>query len=222
MIYLGINLAVMPISLGLCDDHHEIGQISVTPNHAYNEDLIIHLKSLCQINQLNLDQIQCVGITQGPGSYTGLRIGVTFAKTLCQIQQIPLYGFSTLEAFVFQYRTFDGLYLVVLPACKNEVNTALFGVKNLKINRLTPDLTCPISRIQEHLPQFTEKIYVIGDVPMPIPSPIQVISGKSLLGCTLAQMAKEQPYQNGDYKTVFPIYSHLPTLNSKYTKHPSQ
>lgn len=214
--FIGINLAVSPLSLGIFDDQIGSRHITVTPDYDFSENLMIELARFCKLNQTDLNDIQGFGIANGPGSYTGLRIAVTFAKTFCQIRQIPLWAFSTLESFAFQYRWFEGVYLMVLPACRGEYNTALFSINNQKIQRLTDDFTADTATILKNIHRMDGKIYIVGQCGPELKSAISEkdsliqINHSVLNGSTLAEMAymAKQADISDDYKTVFPKYSH--------------
>lgn len=216
---LGINLAVEPISVGLTRGQTPVALFSGCPGYSFSENLITEIDKIAYQNNQNLSDIQAIGIVNGPGSYTGLRISTTFAKTVCQLQSIPLYAFSTLEAFCYQYRFFDGTYLSVMPACRNEINAALLGVKNGTITRLTDDFTCLTDTLIKNIQPIQGKLYVIGVFNDIIKTALQAHSNlicvpTVLNGTTIAQMASDHIGHNkrGDYRKIIPCYSHQPQI----------
>lgn len=89
---------------------------------------------------LTVDAITEVVVGRGPGSFTGVRIGVASAKGLAHGLGVPLCGVSTLDAVAWRHGTRDGLVAVVGDAMRGEVYPALFRVEAEQVVRLTPDL----------------------------------------------------------------------------------
>jgi tRNA threonylcarbamoyladenosine biosynthesis protein TsaB len=218
--FLGLNLAVEPISIGLISSEKIIGNLSLCAGHSFSENLILEIDRFCAKNQVDIAQLQGIGIVNGPGSYTGLRVAVTFGKTFCQIKGLPLYAFSTLQVLVFQYRFFDGVYLAVLPACQGEVNAALFGVKDGQLNRLTDDFSCKTATLLENIAKINGKIFVIGRITEEIQQVLLphknlvLINNCVLNGSTIAELAlrEYQEKTDGNYEKIYPHYSHQPNL----------
>lgn len=101
-----------------------------------------------------------IAVSNGPGSFTGLRIGVAAAKGLALALGIPCAGVSTLEAAA--YNAQDGFVCVVMDARAGQVYNACFTMKDGVLSRVTEDRALPISELRELL--FSqEKVTVLGD-----------------------------------------------------------
>ncbi|MFC1616673.1 tRNA (adenosine(37)-N6)-threonylcarbamoyltransferase complex dimerization subunit type 1 TsaB [Candidatus Margulisiibacteriota bacterium] len=219
--YLGINLAVEPISIGIVSEDKIISEIAVSSNYAYTENLNQEVQNLLKLNSLAYSDIKAIGVVNGPGSYTGLRIGVTFAKTIAQVLNTPVFPISTLEAYAYQYRHFEGIYFSIIPACRGEVNACLYGVKNNQVTALTEEFTGALEKVLSNITKVKEKINIIGDLNVTIINRLkgnpnlELVNKTSLQGSTVAFMAMDgfQGNEKGDYRGVFPKYSHLPNTN---------
>jgi len=107
----------------------------------------------------NMDKI---AVAAGPGSFTGLRIGVSVAKGLSWSSGVPVCGVSTLEAMAWQASAFDGIVCVVMDARAGQVYNALFRFKDDELIRLSEDRAIALSELVEEI-KGEDKILLIGD-----------------------------------------------------------
>ena len=108
--------------------------------------------------------IGLVAVSRGPGSFTGLRIGLAEAKGLCWALQIPAVGVSTLEAMAWGGPVLDGQMLCCcMDARRGQVYNALFVVEGGKPVRLTPDRAISIPELESELVARQEPSILLGD-----------------------------------------------------------
>lgn len=98
-----------------------------TPNYSHSEQLHVFIKNALDTASLSFSDLDAISVSKGPGSYTGLRIGVSAAKGLCFALDIPLISIATLESMAHQARmeSFDFI-IPVLDARRMEVYSAVF------------------------------------------------------------------------------------------------
>ncbi|MCX7546774.1 tRNA (adenosine(37)-N6)-threonylcarbamoyltransferase complex dimerization subunit type 1 TsaB [Xanthomarina sp. F1114] len=94
--------------------------------YSHAERLHIYIETILANNNLATNQLDAIAVSKGPGSYTGLRIGVSAAKGLCFALNKPLIAISTLEALAHQVDTTKGLIIPMLDARRMEVYSAVF------------------------------------------------------------------------------------------------
>lgn len=98
-----------------------------TPNYSHSEQLHIFIKNALDTASLSFSDLDAISVSKGPGSYTGLRIGVSAAKGLCFALDIPLISIATLESMAHQARTESFDFIIpVLDARRMEVYSAVF------------------------------------------------------------------------------------------------
>ncbi|WP_273565792.1 tRNA (adenosine(37)-N6)-threonylcarbamoyltransferase complex dimerization subunit type 1 TsaB [Maribacter halichondriae] len=98
-----------------------------TPNHSHSEQLHVLIAEVLQMASVNMNEIDAIAVSKGPGSYTGLRIGVSAAKGLCFALDIPLISIPTLESMANQGNMLNYDFIVsVLDARRMEVYSAIF------------------------------------------------------------------------------------------------
>ncbi len=114
----------------------------------------------CGLTSANLDGI---AVAVGPGSYTGLRIGVAAVKAMTFALNLPCFGISTLESLAYQAATANGLCSAVMKARQNLVYAGLYENKNGKLQSVVKDRLYDVTEWEKILQQQNERILVTGD-----------------------------------------------------------
>ena len=112
---------------------------------------------------LTPQDIDAVAVAAGPGSFTGVRIGMACAKGFAWGHQLPLYGVSTLEAMVRGAACADGVYCACMDARKGQIYNALFNWTDGALLRRTEDRAIAISELSQELKNIPGPVYLAGD-----------------------------------------------------------
>ncbi len=112
---------------------------------------------------LTLAQIDAVAVAAGPGSFTGLRIGVAAAKGLAWAAELPCIGVSTLEAMAQNLAHMDAVLVCAMDARRSQVYNALFLARDGSLTRLTEDRAIAAADLAEELRRETRRLIVLGD-----------------------------------------------------------
>lgn len=126
--------------------------------YSHAEKLHVFIDEVIKECQININEINAVAVSKGPGSYTGLRIGVSAAKGLCYALNIPLIAVDTLEILANQVQKKDGLIVPMLDARRMEVYSAVFNNDLEKISETKAEILSTDSYAE-----INEKIYFVGD-----------------------------------------------------------
>ncbi len=129
-------------------------------NYSHAECLHTYIDTVLKQAKVNLSDLDAIAISKGPGSYTGLRIGVSAAKGLCFALDRPLVSIATLEALAHQLKIEDGMIVAMLDARRMEVYSAIFDAKYNQI-RETQAQIINASSFDKYLNQG--KVYFIGN-----------------------------------------------------------
>lgn len=113
--------------------------------------------------ELSLEDVDLLACAAGPGSYTGVRIGVSTLKGLAFARQIPCVGVSSLAAMARQLTLASGLVVPVMNARRNQVYAALFSVQNGQVTRLTDDALWLIPDLLAVLESKNQPVMLTGD-----------------------------------------------------------
>ena len=128
--------------------------------YSHAERLHVYIKALFDENNIETSQIDAVAVSKGPGSYTGLRIGVSAAKGLCFALDKPLISVSTLEALAHQVKISDGVIVPMLDARRMEVYASVFDADYNEIREIKAEILDANSYIN-YLEQG--KVYFVGN-----------------------------------------------------------
>lgn len=135
----------------VCKEISELG-------YSHAEKLHLFIQDVIQEAAISFSQLSAIAVSQGPGSYTGLRIGVSAAKGLSYALQIPLISVDTLLALAHQVSENDGLIIPMIDARRMEVYSAIFDSNKQKIREVQAEIIS-----EESFAAISDKIYFIGD-----------------------------------------------------------
>jgi len=139
VIILAMESSAKPSSVALCSDGKLLGQYFQNSGLTHSRTLMAMTEDLLKNLDLKTQDIDLIAVSQGPGSFTGVRIGVSAAKGLAWGLNKPICGVSTLEAMVYQTPMPDVILCPVMDARRSQVYNALFSWKNDSVIRLTED-----------------------------------------------------------------------------------
>ena len=109
------------------------------------------------------DDVTAVAVAAGPGSFTGVRIGVAAAKGFAWGAQLPCYGVSTLEAMALQLGIYEGFVLPVMDARRAQVYNAIFKAEKGVLSRICEDRAISLEDLARELKNLDGPIFLVGD-----------------------------------------------------------
>ena len=168
MLILGLDSSAVAGSCALCDIIVEkktvIATSFVNTKLTHSQTLMPMVEDMLKSSGLELKDIDLLAVNSGPGSFTGIRIGVAAVKGIAFALDKPCVGVSTLHSLAYNLAGFDCVVCAVMDARCNQFYNALFEVTKEKINRLTPDRAISAADLAEELNQYNEKkIILAGD-----------------------------------------------------------
>ena len=129
---LGVDTSTPIGSVGLIDGERFVAEHTLSIVKAHSSRLMPAIDQILKWADLTVQDLDACAVGIGPGSFTGIRIGVGTIKSLCYAVKKPIIGVSTLEAIAYNLRYTDKLICPILDARKDEVYGALFrGGRNL-------------------------------------------------------------------------------------------
>ena len=160
---LAIDSTAIVASVALCDDEKLIALYTVNNGNTHSETLLPMVESILKEAKLTPADIELFAVSNGPGSFTGVRIGCATVKGLAFGRKTPCVGVSTLEALAYNLKGSDGILCPVMNARRNQVYNALFRFEGDRLVRLCEDRAIAISELAEELSEKNEKVYLSGD-----------------------------------------------------------
>jgi tRNA threonylcarbamoyl adenosine modification protein YeaZ len=202
---------------------HLLGEMNLDVPRASLTHLFPVISRLLQSADRSFADIDTVVVGRGPGSFTGVRIGVSAAKGIAQGCGAPLYGVNTLDAVAERFAGREGLVGVVGDAMRREVYPALYRLSRNGIERLTPDAVASPGSVATRWAALGEPVLLsgnalrkyadvftgaMGDAALLAPEALWSPTGESLLMAAWRARARVA-LGDGDPRTVLPVYTRL-------------
>lgn len=162
---LAIDTSAKAASACIAQEDKIIGEFFINTSLTHSQTLAPMIEQLCKNAQVPIDEIEAIAVNAGPGSFTGVRIGVAAAKGLAFDKKLPCVPVSTLESMAYNALYADCVICAVMDARCSQVYNALFRVRNGKVTRLCGDRALALSDLRQELETNYkgEKIMLIGD-----------------------------------------------------------
>ena len=163
MLILAFESSARAASVALVEDGRLISQYSQCSGLTHSRTLLPMAEDMLKNAELSLDKVDLFAVAHGPGSFTGIRIGVSTVKGLAWAADKPCVGVSTLEAMAWHGLAAGGLVCPVMDARRSQVYNALFQVENGRPVRLCEDRPIALSQLAEELRTLNAPAFLIGD-----------------------------------------------------------
>lgn len=164
MITLAIESSAAPVSVCVCENGRIIAESYVNTKQTHSETLMPMVENVLDIANLTVKEIDLFAVSAGPGSFTGIRIGVSTVKGLTFANGALCCPVSTLEAIAYNAVGMENYTIVtVMDARCKQVYNANFKVKNGEIVRLCEDRALSISELADECKKIEGKILLCGD-----------------------------------------------------------
>ncbi len=163
MIILGIESSAVSAGAAVVNDGKLIGEVYLNTGLTHSQTIMCLIDSVLKNCSLCFSDIDAVAVAAGPGSFTGVRIGVSAVKGLCFTENKPCFAVSTLEAMANAVDIEDCIICPVMDARCMQVYTARFRKCGNEIERLNDDKPMTLQELADELADCKEKIMLIGD-----------------------------------------------------------
>ena len=163
MLLLAFETSAKAASVALFDGEKLLGEQYQNTGLTHSQTLMVMAQELLTQCEKMPRDVEAVAVAAGPGSFTGVRIGVAAAKGFAWGAELPLYGVSTLEAMALGLGMPAGIVCPVMDARRSQVYNALFRMEQGKCVRLTEDRAIALEDLSKELKAFDEPVYLVGD-----------------------------------------------------------
>lgn len=163
MLIMAFESSAKAASVALVREGRLISQYSQCSGLTHSRTLLPMAEDMLKNAELSLEDVDCFAVAQGPGSFTGIRIGVSTVKGLAWASNKPCVGVSTLEAMAWHGLSAGGCICPVMDARRNQVYNALFRIENGRPVRLTEDRPIGLKELSEELGGLEEPVLLVGD-----------------------------------------------------------
>ena len=163
MLILAFESSAKAASVALCRDGELLSEYTQCTALTHSRTLLPMAEDLLKNADTGLDRVELFAVAQGPGSFTGIRIGVSTVKGLSWATGKPCVGVSTLEAMAWHGLAAGGLVCPVMDARRSQVYNALFSIENGRPVRLTEDRPISLEELAQELQSYDWPAYLVGD-----------------------------------------------------------
>lgn len=160
---LAFESSAKAASVALMADGRLLAEAFQNTGLTHSRTLLSMAEDLLKTCELTVKDVDAVAVAKGPGSFTGLRIGVAAAKGFAWGRQIPVVGVSTLEGMARNAGLFTGTIVACMDARRQQVYNALFSAKDGAITRLTEDRAISLDDLWQELSSLEGTILLLGD-----------------------------------------------------------
>ena len=162
---LAVECSATPASCAVVEDGKILAQSATHVGLTHSQTLLPMIAHMLDDAALSMKDIDAIAIANGPGSFTGVRIGVAAVKGLAFAEDKPCIGVSTLAAMARRIEgfPFSGTICAAMDARCQQVYTACFACEDGVITRLTEDEALPLATLKERLAAVKGTILLVGD-----------------------------------------------------------
>ncbi len=160
---LALDCSAGPASVAVIEEGKIIASSFVNVKLTHSQTLLPMVESTLRSAMLGISDIDVFAINNGPGSFTGVRIGISAVKGLAAAENKPCIEVSTLMSIACGLKNTDCTVCAVMDARCNQVYNALFRIENGKVTRLCDDRAVMIDEVIKELAKIDGKIIVAGD-----------------------------------------------------------
>ena len=163
MLILAIESSAKAASVALMEDEKLIAQYSQCSGLTHSRTLLPMVDDMLKNTENTIAGVDLIAVAHGPGSFTGIRIGVSTVKGLAWAADKMCVGVSTLEAMAWHGVSAVGVICPVMDARRSQVYNALFEIKDGRPQRLCPDRPIALAELAEDVKKLDAPVFLVGD-----------------------------------------------------------
>ena len=163
MLILAFETSAKAASVALTENGKLLGESYQNTGLTHSQTLMVMAEDTLKQCGKTAQEVDAVAVAAGPGSFTGVRIGVAAAKGFAWGREIPCYGVSTLEAMAESLGVYEGYVCPCMDARRAQVYNALFRAEGGKLSRVAEDRAIALADLKEELKNTEKPIFLVGD-----------------------------------------------------------
>ena len=178
---LAIDTSTLVSSVAVATKGKVLAELTLQTKLTHSEVLMPHIKQILEMTKLEKEKLEGIAIGIGPGSFTGLRIGLATAKTIAYTLDIPIVGVSTLAALAYNYPVPDVYIVPMLDAQKGNAYVASYTWENGVLHEVGAPAVKNFDDILEKAQTVDKKVIFLGEVAVKNAARILEIGGNIIL-----------------------------------------
>ena len=163
MLILAFETSAKAASVALTENGKLLGEGYQNTGLTHSQTLMVMAEDTLKQCGKTAADVQAVAVAAGPGSFTGVRIGVAAAKGFAWGAELPCYGVSTLEAMAVSLGVYEGYVCPCMDARRSQVYNGLFLAEGGKLTRISEDRAIALADLKEELKILKKPVFLVGD-----------------------------------------------------------
>ena len=163
MLILAFETTAKAGSVALLEDNKLLAESYQNTGLTHSQTLMVMAEDMLKAAGKTMVDVSAVAVAEGPGSFTGVRIGVAAAKGLAWGGELPCYGVSTLESMALTLGVYEGYVCACMDARRSQVYNALFYVNRGAVERICEDRAIALADLKTDLEHIDGPIFLVGD-----------------------------------------------------------
>ncbi len=160
---LGIDTSSNASSVAVIEDNKLICEYTVNTKTTHSQKLMPMIENMLLMSGINIKEIDAIAICVGPGSFTGLRIGMATAKAISHVNNLPVIGVNSLEILAGNMDLCDKKICSILDAQRNQVYTGRYKFENGSIVEIQPVDVVEIENLLEEISKDNDEWILVGE-----------------------------------------------------------
>lgn len=163
---MAVECSATPCSVAILEDGKVLASGFVNVKLTHSQTLMPMVEAMLKASLTDIGDIEGFAVSEGPGSFTGIRIGISAVKGMAAAKKLPCVGVSTLRAMAENYSDTDCIVCAVMDARCNQVYNALFDISGGNITRLCEDRALMCDELSEEIEKLSlggKPIIIVGD-----------------------------------------------------------
>ncbi len=160
---LAIDSSSLVASVALVDENTVIAEYTINLKKTHSQTLLPMIDEIFKMTGIDKKSLSAIAVAQGPGSFTGLRIGAATAKGLALALDIPIVGVSTIEMMAYNFNHCNKLICPIMDARRNQVYTGIYECAEDALKQVEKDAALSIEELIDKIRSIGKEVIFIGD-----------------------------------------------------------
>lgn len=160
---LALDTSSLVATVAVMNEDKLLGEYTINSPMTHSQKLMPTMDGLLKQLSLGIKDMDYIAVSKGPGSFTGIRIGIATVKGLAQALDIPILSVSSLEGLAYNLTYTDSLICPIMDARRNQVYTGVYQWESYKLKKIIEEAPMAIEELMEVLSQTQGDIVFLGD-----------------------------------------------------------
>ena len=160
---LSIDTSTSSLSVCITDDDEVIGEINLNNGLVHSTTLMPAIENLFTVLNFDKSELSHIAVTVGPGSFTGIRIGVATANAFSLALNIPVISVSSLDAMSMNFISYEGTVITTIDAQRDTYYVGVYRARDSKIEKIIENTIMTDEELEEYIQNCKEKVLLAGE-----------------------------------------------------------